>query len=67
MLQAGYKSSHGGDRMTISDVIKELQKRKELYGDMEVIFRAPYDDGDADITSVYVDEDVDRVVVSSDY
>ena len=53
--------------MTISDVIKELQKRKELYGDMEVIFRAPYDDGDADITSVYVDEDVDRVVVSSDY
>lgn len=53
--------------MTISDVIEELQKRKELYGDMEVISRAPYDGGDADITSVYVDEDVDRAVVSSDY
>lgn len=47
-----------------SDVIKELQERIELYGDLEVIWRENDGDMDFDAISVYGDEDTARIVLS---
>lgn len=49
--------------MKISDVIKALKERKEMYGDTEVIFRESGGDEDVDVLSVYFDEDAGRAVV----
>lgn len=51
--------------MKISDVIKELKERQELYGDTEVIFRDSDGDENIDVLSVYFDEDADRAVMSN--
>jgi hypothetical protein len=43
----------GKNIMKISDIIKELQERQEMYGDAEVIFRDCCGDDDIDILSLY--------------
>lgn len=48
--------------MKASDLIKELQERIEIYGDLEVVMRSG-DDG-MDLLSVYGDEDAERIIVS---
>lgn len=51
--------------MTISNVIKALKERKEMYCDAEVIFRNSDEDEDIAILSVYFDEDANRAIVSN--
>jgi hypothetical protein len=53
--------------MKASDIIKELQKRIDIYGDCEVIFRDSDGDDDIDILSVYQDEEAERTVVSNQF
>ena len=48
--------------MKASDLIKELQERIEIYGDLEVVIRI--EDDDMDLLSVYGDEDAERIIVS---
>lgn len=48
--------------MKASDLIKELQERIEIYGDLEVVIRI--EDDDMDLLSVYGDEDSERIIVS---
>lgn len=48
--------------MKASDLIKELQERIEIYGDLEVVIRIG--DDDMDLLSVYGDEDAERIIVS---
>ena len=48
--------------MRASNLIKELQERIEIYGDLEVVIRI--EDDDMDLLSVYGDEDAERIVVS---
>lgn len=51
--------------MKISDVIKELQERMDIYGDSEVIFRDCDGDEDIYILSVYYDDEAERAIVSN--
>ena len=53
--------------MKASDIIKELQKHIDLYGDCEVIFRDSDGDNDIDILSVYQDDEAARTVVSNQF
>lgn len=48
--------------MKASEIIKELQKRIDLYGDCNVTFRT--EDDDMVIGSVYFDEDADSIIIS---
>jgi hypothetical protein len=50
--------------MLISEVIKELQNRLELYGDAFVVYRDEDTDPDIDVNSVYYDEDAERCILS---
>jgi hypothetical protein len=50
--------------MLISEVIKELQNRLELYGDAFVVYRDEDTDPDIDVNSVYYDEDTERCILS---
>lgn len=51
--------------MKMSEVIAELQKRINLYGDSELVFRDYDDDYGANILSVYYDVDENVAVVSN--
>jgi hypothetical protein len=53
--------------MKASDIITELRKRIDLYGDCEVIFRDSDGDDDIDVLSVYHDEDTERTVISNQF
>lgn len=48
--------------MKASNLIKELQERIELYGDLEVSIRVGFED--EDLRSVFGDESSDRIIVS---
>lgn len=50
--------------MTVSELIKQLQDRFELYGNMEVSFRDCLDDSDRPVQSVFYDDDTDTIMVS---
>ena len=50
--------------MLISELIKELQERLEIFGDSPVIFRAYLDDDDIDIEQAYYDDDANKMVLS---
>ena len=50
--------------MRISELIKELQERLELYGDSRVIFRQYLSDDDIDIEVAYYDEDDGKMILS---
>lgn len=52
--------------MKASEVIKELQKRIELYGDWEVVIRID-DYDDIDLGLVYADDESEIIVVNSFY
>jgi len=49
--------------MRANDLIRELQERIEIYGDLEVTIRI--EDDDMDLLSVYGDEDAERIIVSN--
>lgn len=49
--------------MRASHLIRELQERIEIYGDLEVTIRI--EDDDMDLLSVYGDEDAERIIVSN--
>lgn len=51
--------------MRMSEVVLELQKRIDLYGDSELVFRDYDDDFGANILSVYYDVDESVGVVSN--
>lgn len=51
--------------MKMSEVVLELQKRINLYGDSELVFRDHDDDFGANIMSVYYDVDENVGVVSN--
>ena len=52
--------------MKASEVIERLQRRIDMFGDWEVVFRDKDGefDPDVDIISVYVDDEAERIVVS---
>lgn len=50
--------------MLISELIKELQERLEMYGDAQVVYREFDGDMDLDICSAYFDQDEEKMVVS---
>ena len=43
--------------MKVSELIKELQERLELYGDWPVVFRDDLGEYDGDVVTVYADTD----------
>jgi hypothetical protein len=53
--------------MIISELIKALQQRLEIYGDIRVVYR---DDEsyaeDVDIFTLYYDDEWDKVILSND-
>lgn len=56
--------------MKASELIKELQKRVDRYGDLEIIMRTNcdgIDDEDFDVMSVYGDDDAGKIVISDDF
>lgn len=53
--------------MLISELITELQKRLELYGDSGVCFRDSEGDMDMDIMTAYYDQDDDKMILTDDY
>lgn len=50
--------------MKTSELISALQERLDIYGDWNVIIRLSDDDADIDLMSVYVDDEVERIIVS---
>lgn len=53
--------------MKASELIKELQERIDIYGDIEIIMRVGdngIDDEDFNVMSVYGDEESERIVIS---
>lgn len=51
--------------MKMSEVVLELQKRIDIYGDSELVFRDYDDDFGTNIMSVYYDDDENVCVVSN--
>ena len=52
--------------MLISELIKELQERLDLYGDSAFVFRSWGTDDDCDVLSAYYDQDDEKMIVSDD-
>ena len=53
--------------MKASELIKRLQRRIDLYGDLDCVVR--YDEGEEefDLSCVYGDEEAERIVLSDDF
>lgn len=53
--------------MKASELIEELQKRIEIYGDFPIVIRLSGEDEDIEFFVVYGDDEDERIVISDDY
>ena len=53
--------------MLISELIKELQERLEMYGDSGVCFRDAMSDMDIDVLTAYYDQDEGKMIITDLY
>lgn len=52
--------------MLISELIKELQERLDLYGDSTIVFRLWGTNNNFDVFSTYYDQDGEKMIISND-